>query len=403
MTLDLVVHDAAQVVRVDEDVCVIKNGAVAVVDGTVAAVGTTEDVTTKYPTENAETAIDAAGTVVIPGFVDAHTHGLFAGDRSDEFEMKLAGKTYQEILQAGGGILRTVEATREASADELLAGLLRHLDTMLAHGTTTVEIKSGYGLDTETELKMLDVIAQADAEHPADIIPTFMGAHAVPANTSADDYVSRVVDDQIPAVKRQGLAEFCDVFCEEGVFTVDQSREVLQAGNAAGMTPKVHAEELTRLGGAQLASELGAASADHLLHANEEDVTAMKDAGVVPVLLPGTAFTLDSAFADARMMLEKGLPVAVATDFNPNCYMHSMQFAMTLSATGMRMTPAECLRAATRNGAQAVNREEGGRLVEGAAADLVVLEAPHHRYLSYSMDVNLVSHVVKDGEVVYNA
>ena len=406
--LTAVVHDAAQVVTLEAGdgengpgLGIYEDAAVAVEDGEVVRVGATGPVTREYPPENAEHAVDASGKAVIPGFVDPHTHALFAGDRSDEFEAKLRGKTYQEILEEGGGILRTVRATREASDEELLDNLLGHLDTMLAHGTTTVEVKSGYGLDTETELRMLEVIDRADREHPLDVVPTFMGAHAVPQDRDADDYVDEVVDEQIPAVAEQGIAEFCDVFCEEGVFDVEQSRRVLEAGTDAGMTPKVHAEELAHIGGTQLAAEVGATSADHLLHSTEEDVDALVADDVVPVLLPGTAFGLGAAYADARAFLDAGAPVAVATDFNPNCYSQSMGFAAALSCVEMGMTPAEALVASTANAAKALDRPEPvGTLREGAPGDLAVLDAPSYVHVPYNFGVNAVDAVLKGGEVV---
>ncbi|MFC4551934.1 MULTISPECIES: imidazolonepropionase [Halorussus] len=406
--LTAVVHDAAQVVTLEAgerengpELGIYEDAAVAVEDGEVVRVGATGPVTREYPPENAEHAVDASGKAVIPGFVDPHTHALFAGDRSDEFEAKLRGKTYQEILEEGGGILRTVRATREASDEELLDNLLGHLDAMLAHGTTTVEVKSGYGLDTETELRMLEVIDRADREHPLDVVPTFMGAHAVPQGRDADDYVDEVVDEQIPAVAKQGIAEFCDVFCEEGVFDVEQSRRVLEAGTDAGMTPKVHAEELAHIGGTQLAAEVGATSADHLLHSTEEDVDALVVNDVVPVLLPGTAFGLGAAYADARAFLDAGAPVAVATDFNPNCYSQSMGFAAALSCVEMGMTPAEALVASTTNAAKALDRPEPvGTLREGAPADLAVLDAPSYVHVPYNFGVNAVETVLKGGEVV---
>lgn len=402
--LTAVVHDAAQVVALDEDegLGVYEDAAVAIVDGRVARVGATGPVTREFPVENAAHAVDASGKAVVPGFVDPHTHALFAGDRSDEFEAKLRGKSYQDILAEGGGILRTVRATRNASDEGLLANLLDELDTMLAHGTTTVEVKSGYGLDTETELRMLDVIDRADAQHPVDVVATFMGAHAVPQGREADDYVEEVVNEQIPAVADQGVAEFCDVFCEEGVFSVEQSRRVLEAGMDAGLTPKVHAEEFVRLGGSQLAADLGAASADHLLHANDEDVAALRDAGVSPVLLPGTAFGLGAEYADARAFLDAGAPVAIATDLNPNCYAQSMGFAMSLACVGMRMTPAEALVGGTKHAAGALDIEDGtGTLAEGAPGDLAVVDAPTYVHVPYNYGVNTVETVVKEGVVVH--
>ncbi|MDG5820987.1 imidazolonepropionase [Natronococcus sp. A-GB7] len=380
---------------------ILEDAAFAAVDGEIVAVGSSEDVTREYPPENAETAIDADGRAVVPGFVDPHTHAVFAGDRSDEFEAKLRGKEYQEILAEGGGILRTVRAVREASDEELFENLTGHLETMLAHGTTTVEVKSGYGLETETELRQLEAIDRADATQPIDLVATFMGAHAVPEDRDVDDYVDDVVEEQLPAVAEQGVAEFCDVFCEEGVFDVDQSRRVLEAGLDHGLTPKVHAEEFVRLGGAGLAADLEAASADHLLHANADDVDALVEAGVVPVLLPGTAFGLGEDYADARAFLEAGAPVALATDFNPNCHSRSMEFVQTLGAVEMGMTPAEALLASTRNAALALGLEDGtGTLREGAPADAVVLEAPSFAHLAYRFDTTAVDAVLKAGEVV---
>lgn len=399
-----IVHDASEIVvgpGTDAPLERYENAAIAVTDGRVAAVGPTGEITDEYPVENATHVINADGQSVIPGFVDSHTHTLFSGDRSDEFAAKLGGEQYQEILAEGGGILRTVRAVRETSDDELLANLLSHLDTMLAHGTTTVEIKSGYGLDTETELRMLDVIRRADGSHPVDVVPTFMGAHAVPEETDADTYTDRVIDEQLPAVADQGVAEFCDVFCEEDVFSVEQSRRVLQAGIEHGLTPKVHAEEFVRLGGAQLAAEVGATSADHLLHANEDDRTALAEAGVTPVLLPGTAFSLGADYADARAFLDDG-SVAVATDFNPNCYSQSMGFAIALACVGMELTPAEALIAGTHGGARALDRaDEAGTLREGMPADMAIVDAPSHVHIPYNFGVNTVKTVLKGGEPVH--
>lgn len=399
-----VIHDASEVVVGPDENGLdrLANGAVAVEGGTIAAVGPTEEITEQYPPENADQAIDASGRTVIPGFVDSHTHTLFAGDRSDEFEAKLRGKSYQEILAEGGGILRTVRATRNANEEELLDRLLGYLDVMVAHGTTTVEIKSGYGLDTETELRMLSVIDRANDEHSIDVVPTYMGAHAVPEQRTTDDYTEEVVTEQLPAVERQGVAEFCDVFCEEGVFDVEQSRRVLTAGREHGLTPKVHAEEFVRLGGAQLAAELGAASADHLLHAEREDIDALEGSGVTPVLLPGTAFSLGAEYADAREFLDRGASVALASDFNPNCHSPSMGFAVALGCLGMKMTPAEALLAGTHGGACALDRAAGGlgTLEPGAPADICVIDAPTHVHIPYTFGVNLVDTVLKAGEVV---
>jgi imidazolonepropionase len=418
MTLTAVVHDAAEIVTVSEsetedgtedaetgesELGIHEDAAIAIEDGEVARVGPTGPVTREFPPENATHRVDASGKSVIPGFVDPHTHALFAGDRSDEFEAKLRGKTYQEILTEGGGILRTVRATREAGDEQLLDNLLSHLDAMLAHGTTTVEVKSGYGLDTETELRLLEIIARADDRHAVDVVPTFMGAHAVPEDGDTDEYVTEVVEEQIPEVESQGIAQFVDVFCEEGVFDVEQSRRVLEAGTEAGMTPKVHAEELAHIGGTQLAAEIGAASADHLLHSTEEDIAALVEADVVPVLLPGTAFGLGAEYADARAFVEAGADVAIATDFNPNCYSQSMGFASSLACVEMGMTPAEALVASTTNAAAALDLPESvGTLREGSPGDMAILDAPTYVHVPYNFGVNAVDTVLKGGEVVHS-
>ena len=397
-----IVHDAAEVVTYADHTRfdTVADASVVIEDGTVAAVGPAEEIRRQHPTENADETVDAAGRAVVPGFVDPHTHAIFAGDRSDEFEAKLRGKSYDEILEDGGGILRTVRATREADSRTLVGNLLAQLDVMLAHGTTTVEVKSGYGLDVDTELKLLEAIETANEQHPVDVVPTFLGAHAVPPDRDTDAYVEAVIDRQIPAVAEAGLAEFCDVFCEEGIFDVDQSRRILDAGRAHGLAPKVHAEELSHLGGTQLAAEVGAASADHLLHSTRADVQALADAGVSPVLLPGTAFGLGADYADAAMMLDVGAPVALATDFNPNCYSQSMPFAMSLACIEMGLTPAQALGAGTRNAAHAVDRADGtGTLEPGSPGDLAILSGPSYVYLTYQFGVNPVDRVVKNGHV----
>ena len=399
MTLDVVVRDANEIfVGPDE---LIEDGAVAVQDGAIAAVGPTAEVIREYPPENAAESIDASGRTVLPGFVDAHTHALFAGDRSDEYAAKLRGKTYEEIMAEGGGILSTVSAVRAADEQQLVENLRGHLDTMLAHGTTTVEVKSGYGLDTDSELKMLRALDRVDADHPVDVVPTFMGAHAVPEGYAEAEYVDEVITEQLPAVADQGVAEFCDTFTETGVFSVEQSHRVLQAGIEYGLTPKVHAEELAHIGGTQLAADVGATSADHLLHATEADIDALVDADVTPVLLPGTAFGLGAAYADATAFRDRGAPVAVATDFNPNCHSHSMGFALSLACVEMGLTPAEALIAGTKHAALALDRTDGlGTLREGAPGDAVVLAAPSHVHIPYQYGTNVVDAVLKDGSVV---
>ncbi|RQG93468.1 imidazolonepropionase [Natrarchaeobius chitinivorans] len=376
-------------------------GAVVFEDGRVVAVGDGDELAREYPPENAETAVDADGGCVLPGFVDPHTHAVFAGDRSDEFAAKLRGKSYQKILAEGGGILRTVRAVRETPEDDLVADLCERLDAMLARGTTTVEVKSGYGLDVETELKTLSAIDRADRSHPVDVVPTFMGAHAVPGGSDAERYTDRVIEEQLPAVADQGIAEFCDVFCEEDVFSVEQSRRILEAGTEYGLTPKIHTDEFANLGGTRLAADVSAASADHLLQSTDADIDALLSEDVTPVLLPGTAFGLGGEYPDLEPYRERDAVPAIGTDFNPNCYALSMGFAATLACVGVGMTPAEAVLGITAHGAAALDREGGlGTLEVGSPADLVVLDAPTHAHLPYRYDVDAVESVLKGGDVV---
>ncbi|TKR25211.1 imidazolonepropionase [Natronomonas salsuginis] len=402
-----VVHDATEIVTgpADEDSETLQTetgAAVVIEDGTVSAVGPSAEITAEYPPANAETAVDASGNCILPGFVDSHTHALFVGDRSDEFEAKLAGKSYQEILADGGGILRTVRNVREATDGELAAQLRTHLDVMLANGTTTAEVKSGYGLDTDIELRMLAVIDRVNENHPVGLVPTFMGAHAVPDDTTSEAYTESVVTEQLPTVADQGIAEFCDVFCEADVFSVEQSRRILTAGQEHGLTPKIHADEFARLGGSQLAAELSAASADHLLQSTPEDAASLVDNGVTPTFLPGTAFGLDGEYPRLAPFEERGTIPAIATDFNPNCYAPTLGFAATLACVGVGMTPAQAIRGITERGAAALDRTDGrGTLRTGAPGDLVVLDAPTYRHLPYKYDGALVETVLKDGTVVH--
>ena len=408
--VDCVVFDAAELVvgpaadgrGADPDLERYEDAAVAVVDGVVAAVGQTDAVTREYPPENAATAVDATGKSVIPGFVDSHTHAVFAGDRSDEFAARLRGADYQEILAEGGGILRTVRAVREASTETLVANLSAHLDVALSHGATTVEVKSGYGLDRETECRLLSAIDQAGAAHPIDVVPTFMGAHAVPDEETPDSYTDRVLDEQLPAVVDQGIARFCDVFCESGVFTPEQSRRILSAAREYGLRPKIHAEEFERTGGAAVAADVGAVSADHLLQATADDAATLANAGVVATLLPAAAFSLGEAYADPTQFADAGARIALASDFNPNCHSQSMGFTIALGCAEMGMSPEAALVAATNNGARALAlSEDTGTLREGAPGDLLVLDGPSYVHVPYSFGVNRVETVLKGGVRVH--
>jgi imidazolonepropionase len=383
------------------DLGIIRDGGVAVRNGKVVAVGKTEKIREKFESGK---IINADKEVVMPGFVDPHTHLVFAGSRKDEFEMRIEGASYMEILLKGGGILKTVRETREASKEELLEVCRKTLDVMLRHGTTTVEAKSGYGLTTKDELKCLEVMKLANEEHPIDIVPTFLGAHAIPPEyeNNADGYVDLVTDEMIPRVATRKLAEFCDVFCEEGVFNIEQSRRILLKGEEYGLMPKLHADEMTQIGGAELAAELQAISAEHLLFASDDGLRTMAKQGVVAVLLPGASFNLMiGQHADARKMIEWGVPVALGTDHNPSCWVESQQITIGLACRQMRMTPAETIVATTINAAHAVNRaHETGSLEPGKRADIIVLKVPNHRFLGYRFGVNLVGKVIKDGRLV---
>jgi imidazolonepropionase len=382
----------------------IRDGAVAAAEGQIVAVGPTAEVLDAVrPTRRAVT-LDATGRVVLPGFVDPHTHLVYAGSRADEFERRLRGATYLEIAAAGGGILSTVTATRAADEETLIRLGRERLDRMLACGTTTAEAKSGYGLTVDDELKQLRVIHRLSARHAVDLVPTLLAAHAVPPEfgTDPDAYVDLITDELLPIVADEELAEFCDAFCDAGAFSIEHGRAVLEAGDDLGLVPKLHADEFADLGGARLAAEVGAISADHLLRASDDGLLAMAAAGVVGVLLPGTAFFLGLPYADARRIIELGVPVALATDFNPGTSpTWSMPAVIALACAGMKMTPAEAIVAATVNAAWAIGvAEEVGSLEPGKAADLVVLDAPDHRALAMHFGAPLVRTVVKRGRVV---
>jgi len=412
MLVDLLIHSAAQLLTVASEgpkrgaaqgeLGIIEDGAVAVKDGRIALVGRTAKVRAQVA---AAQEINATGKVVLPGFVDAHTHAVFAGERAGEFEQRLAGATYLQIMAAGGGIMSTVRATRAASLEQLIADSRPRLDAMLAHGTTTTEVKTGYGLNTEDELKMLAAIRRLDEEHPLGLVPTFLGAHAVPEEYKgrADEYVDLIIREMLPAICNLQSAIFCDVFCEAGAFTLAQSRRILEAARRLGLGLKIHADEFTALGGAALAAELGATSADHLAMTPEEDLRKLATAGVVAVLLPGTTFGLGQThYADAQRMIELGVPVALGSDLNPGtCWCESMPFIIALACRYLRLTPAEAIVAATRNAAYASGvGERVGSLEVGKQADIIVLALPDYRHLAYRFGSNPVQTVVKAGRVV---
>ncbi|MGD0029157.1 MAG: imidazolonepropionase [Candidatus Bathyarchaeia archaeon] len=379
---------------------IIRDGSLAVKDGRIVAVGKTHDITKKFRSEN---VLSANGKTVLPGFIDAHTHLIFAGSREDEFQMRVEGASYMEILNAGGGILRTVRETRKASVDRLAAEGLAKLDAMLEHGTTTVEAKSGYGLTTKDELKILDAIRRTNQLHTVDVVPTFLGAHAVPPEYKGNThgYVNLIIEEMLPRVTEKALAEFCDVFCERNVFSLEQSRKILSAAKSYGLKSKVHADEMSMLGGAGLAADIEAISAEHLIFSSEENLKAMAAKNVVAVLLPAAALSLMMGkYADARFMIECGVPVALGTDFNPNCLTESMQLVIALGCYIMRLTPSEAVTAATINAAHAIGKaNEVGSLEVGKKADAVILNAANHKFLGYHFGTNLVDKVVKNGRI----
>lgn len=386
-----------------KDAGAIRNGALAAYQGDIVDVGPTEEVLARVQTGPSTRVIDARGRAVIPGFVDPHTHLCFGGDRAEEFAMRLQGATYQEIAAAGGGILSTVRATREASQVALADLGLKRLDAIALTGTTTVEIKSGYGLTTEDELKQLRAIREMASRHPLNIVPTFMGAHEIPPEyrENRDEYVRLICEEMLPLVVAEDhLAVFCDVFTEKGVFTVAESRRILQRARHLGLRPKVHADELSDLGGSALAAEVGAISADHLLFASEVGLSAMARAGTVAVCLPGTAFCLMNVpYANARQMIDLGATLALASDYNPgSCPTYSMPFIITLACMHMKLDPSEALAAATINAAAAIGLEgRVGSLEVGKQADVVILDAPSHRHIPYRMGQGVVATVIKRG------
>jgi imidazolonepropionase len=381
-----------------------QKGALLVEDGLVVAVGDEEEVLAVARAGGEVQNVDCGGRCMIPGFVDPHTHMCFATLREAEFSMRIEGTPYLEILKQGGGILSSVRAVAAASDAELYANTLGHVQTAMSLGTTTLEIKSGYGLDTENELKMLRVIGKVAAETPLDIVATFLGAHAIPEQykTNPDAFITLIVEEMLPQVRNQGIARFCDVFCETGVFTIDQSRRLLKAAQAMGFGAKIHADEVNDLGGAGLAAELGACSADHLLAASETNIKAMAEAGVIANLLPGTAYSLRKDYARARLMIENNVPVALATDCNPgSSFTESMQFVIGLAVLNMHMTPAEALTGATLNSAYAIGMADRvGSLDRGKQADFLLLEGDSPTILAYHAGVSSVVGVYKKGQKV---
>jgi len=385
------------------ELAIIEDGALLVRDGVIAAVGSSSEIAAQAAPDALH--VDASGLVVMPGFVDAHTHPVFAGTREDEYEMRAAGFTYQDIAARGGGIRSTVRKTRAASEDDLFAMALPRVGWLLEHGTTTIEAKSGYGLSVDDELKILRVIKRLNEATPLELIPTFLGAHEIPDEyrTAREDYIALILDEMLPRVASEGLARYADIFCESHVFTVDESRRILTRAKELGLGLRLHADQLTLCGGGELAAELHAATADHLEWIDDAGIRTLADANVIAVLLPGAVFNLGlTRYAPARRMIETGLAVAMATDFNPGSSpTPSMQMALSIACTQMRMTPAEAIVAATINAAYSLAcGDRIGSLETGKQADLVVFDCPDYRQIPYFFGINHARTVIKRGRVV---
>ena len=415
MNKNIIIKNASQLVTCSgfkakrgkdmSDLKIINDGAVVIEQGIIRAVGKTED-TISGLDESRFSVIDARGKTVLPGFVDSHTHFVFGGYRAEEFSWRLRGDSYMQILERGGGILNTVLATRESKKDELIEAGKKRLDSMLSFGVTTIEGKSGYGLDHDTELKQLEVMAELDNGHPIDIVRTFLGAHAVTKDYKGreDIYIDYLIDRVMPEVAERKLAEFCDVFCEKDVFSVEQARRLLSRAKEMGFKLKIHADEIVQLGGAELAAELDAVSADHLLHASDKGIHDMAEKGIIATLLPGTAFSLREPYARGRYMIDNNCAVALATDLNPgSCFSESIPLIFALATLYMNITTEEAITALTINGAAALNREDAiGSIDVGKKGDVAILEFPSYEYIPYHIGVSAVEKVVKDGNLVFD-
>ncbi|MDO6355139.1 imidazolonepropionase [Caloramator sp. CAR-1] len=384
---------------------IIENGAVLVEDGIIKKVGKTEEIL-KEINEREYEVYDAKGKAVLPGFIDSHTHFVFGGYRADEYYLRLKGATYMEIMEKGGGIINSVEATRRASKEELIELGKKRLDSMLSFGVTTVEGKSGYGLDFDTEIKQLEVYKELNDIHPIDIVPTFLGAHSIPREYRCRnmEYIDFIIEKVLPYIKEKNLAQFVDVFCEKNVFSVDESRKLLLAAKMMEFKLKLHADEIVSLGGAELAAEVEAVSADHLLQASDKGIEMMAKRGVIATLLPATAFSLKENFARARYMIDSGLAVALASDFNPgSCFTENLSLVIALATLYMNMSLEEAITAVTINAAAAVGREkEIGSIDVGKKADIIILEHPSYKFIPYHIGVSIVEKVFKNGKLIYD-
>lgn len=397
----MVIKNAAQILTLTgKDLGIIKNGSLSIKDDKIAVV--------KHRTSNIrhQKSIDAQGCIVMPGFVDCHTHLVFAGSRENEFAMRLEGKTYQKILVAGGGILQTVSATRKASEKELIELAQKRINELIRWGTTTVEIKSGYGLDTPTELKILKVIKalQNINKDTITIVPTFLGAHAVPVHTKKINYIHKLLSEMIPLVAKENLAQFCDVFCENFVFNAQDSKKILLAAKKFGLIPKIHADEIESSGGAEIAGQVRAISAEHLLYPSDQGLKMMKESNVTAVLLPGTTLFLKlKHIPPIDKMRKLGLTIALGSDFNPGtCMIYQMSIIIALGCLLYGLSLTEAIRSATINSAKALGLEDKiGSIEPGKDADLIILDVPDYKHIPYQFGKNLVKMVIKKGKIVF--
>lgn len=387
-----------------KEIFTISDGAVYIEDGIIKLMGKTDEVLNKIDEKNCK-IIDAEGKCVLPGFVDSHTHFIFSGYREDEFVKRLEGAEYIDILNLGGGIQSTVKNTRNSTFEELYSLGKDRLKNMISQGITTVEGKSGYGLDLDCEIKMLKVMKKLNEDCPIDVVSTFLGAHAVPLEykNKNSEYVDYMINEVLPKVAEEDLAEFCDVFCEEGVFSIEESKKILAAGQKLGLTSKIHADEIKSIGGGELAGEMKCISADHLLMVTHKGIEKIRENNVIATLLPCTAFCLGKPYACARKMIDEGIAVALASDFNPgSCFTNSIPLMLALGSLHMNMTIEEAITALTLNGAAALGRADIiGTIEVGKKADIVITKYPNYKFLVYNTGSNLVEKVIKAGEIVY--
>ena len=387
------------------DLGIIEKGAVVVEEGIIKAVGPQEEILKQYDEAQYE-ILDAKGKALLPGFVDSHTHYIWGGYRAEEFSWRLRGDDYMDIMNRGGGILSSVRQTKAASKEELYGEGMKRLDSMLSFGVTTVEGKSGYGLDFDTEIKQLEVMQDTDRDHPIDVVKTYLGAHAVPKEYKGreDAMIEEIIKDVLPVVVERKLAEFCDIFCEKNVFNIEQSRRLLTKAKEMGLKVKLHADEIVPLGGAELAAELEATSADHLLQASDEGIDQMAKKGVVATILPGTAFSLKEKYARAREMIDRGAAVALATDLNPgSCFSESIPLIFSLATLYMNVSTEEAITALTINGAAALDRADTiGSIDVGKKADMILLEFESYKFIPYHIGISTVEKVIKGGKLVFD-